>query len=91
MGDFAPHHTNTHAQTYTPNHTTARGHSATHPTTHSNSYTRGKSSVQYMGNYRSNPRSPGNGWRGVLFPEKAEVKARGIPVMRFGLLSTNVR
>ena len=91
MGDFAPHHTNTYAQTYTPNHTAARGHSTTHPTTHSNSYTRGKSSVQYMGNYRPNPRSPSNGWRGVLLPEKAEVKASGITVVCFGLLCINAR
>jgi hypothetical protein len=67
------------------------GWGTSHPTTHPNSYTQARSTVQHMGDRWPNPRSPSNGWRGVLLPEKVEVKARGIPVVCFGLLSTNVR
>jgi hypothetical protein len=44
-----------------------------------------------MGDRWPNPRSPSSRWRDILHTEKAEVKARGIPVVYFGLLSTNVR
>ena len=90
MGQYASHPPHTYTQTSPPDHTT-RVHTIAHSIARSNSYTRGESTFQYMGNYRSNPGSPSSRWRGVLFPEKAKIKACGITVMCFGLFCTNAR
>jgi len=63
-------HPTTYAQTYTPNHTAARGHS----TTHSNSYTQARSTAQHVGDHWPNPGSSGSRWRGILHLEKAKVR-----------------